>query len=203
VGVAEGLGAMTKDRSSPIRPRLTLVLLALAHAAIHAQSALMPLVYPIVIVEYGLSERDIGTFIAITTAVGGSMQLAYGFLTRYVARPVLLAGGQLIFGTSLMVAGLSQSITQLLAAISVARIGSSPQHPVGNALLSDAFPTERRGFAISAHISGGNVGTILVPFVGGALLLAFGWQATLALFGIPALVIGLLLALFVREDHAD
>ena len=61
---------------------------------------------------------------------------------------------------------------------------------------------ERRGFAISAHISGGNVGTILVPFVGGALLLAVGWQATLALFGIPALIIGVLLALFVHEDHA-
>ena len=147
----------------------------------------MPLVYPIVIVEYGLTERDIGTFIAITTAVGGSMQLAYGFLTRYVARPALLAGGQLIFGTGLLVGGLSQSITQLLAAISVARIGASPQHPVGNALLSDAYPQERRGFAISAHISGGNVGTILVPFVGGALLLAVGWQTTLALFGIPAL----------------
>ena len=98
--------------------------------------------------------------------------------------------------------GLSQSITQLLAAISVARIGASPQHPVGNALLSDLYPTERRGFAISAHISGGNVGTILVPFVGGALLLAVGWQTTLALFGIPPLVIGLLLALLVREDQA-
>ena len=40
----------------------------------------MPLVYPIVIVQYGLDARDIGTFIAITTAVGGSMQLAYGCL---------------------------------------------------------------------------------------------------------------------------
>ncbi len=193
---------MRVDRNSQTRPALALVLLAVAHAAIHAQSALMPLVYPIVIVEYGLNERDIGTFIAITTAVGGSMQLAYGFLTRYVARPLILAGGQLIFGTSLIVGGLSQSITQLLAAISAARIGASPQHPVGNALLSDAYPTERRGFAISAHISGGNLGTILVPFVGGALLLAVGWQATLALFGIPALVIGVLLAIFVREDHA-
>ncbi len=190
------------DRSSPSRAGLTLVLLALAHAAIHAQSALMPLVYPIVIVEYGLNERDIGTFIAITTAVGGSMQLAYGFLTRVVARPLLLAGGQLVFGTSLVVGGLSQSIGQLLGSISVARIGASPQHPVGNALLSDLYPTQRRGFAISAHISGGNVGTILVPFVGGALLLAVGWQATLALFGIPALIIGALLAVFVREDHA-
>ncbi|MGI8658748.1 MAG: MFS transporter [Candidatus Limnocylindria bacterium] len=190
------------DRSSTTRPGLMLALLAIAHAAIHAQSALMPLVYPIVIVEYGLNERDIGTFIAITTAVGGSMQLAYGFLTRLVARPVLLAGGQLLFGASLLVGGLSQSITQLLGSISVARIGASPQHPVGNALLSDAYPAERRGFAISAHISGGNIGTIAVPFVGGALLLAVGWQATLALFGIPALVIGVLIAILVREDHA-
>ena len=38
------------------------------------------------------------------------------------------------------------------------RIGGSPQHPVGNGLLAEQFPTERRGFAISAHIAGGNVG---------------------------------------------
>ena len=167
----------------------------------------MPLVYPIVIVEYGLNAGDVGTFIAITTAVGGTMQLAYGFLTRYVARPTLLAGGQLIFGASLVVAGFAQSVVQLLASISAARIGSSPQHPVGNALLSDAFPTERRGFAISAHIAGGNVGTILVPFIaagggifGIGLLQLVGWQATLAIFGLPALATGLLIAVAVRED---
>lgn len=162
----------------------------------------MPLVYPVVIVEFDLDAADIGTFIAITTAVGGTMQLAYGFLTRYLARPAILAGGQLLFGASLLVAGLSQSVTQLLGAVSAARIGASPQHPVGNALISDLYPAERRGFAISAHISGGNVGTILVPFIGGALLLAVGWQATIAVFGIPPLVIGLLLAILVREDHA-
>ena len=191
------------DRSrGTASPGLTLALLSIAHAAIHAQSALMPLVYPIVILEFGLNAADIGTFIAVTTAVGGSMQLAYGFLTRYVARPALLAGGQLLFGAGLLVGGLSQSVAQLLGSISVARIGASPQHPVGNALLSDLYPPEQRGFAISAHISGGNIGTILVPFIGGALLLAVGWQATLALFGIPALLIGLLLIVFVREDHA-
>ena len=192
------------DRSSPpARAGLTLLLIAVAHAAIHAQSALMPLVYPLVSEEFGLDAGDIGLFIAITTAVGGTMQLAYGFLTRYVARPTLLAGGQLVFGAGLLLAGLAQSVAQLLASISVARVGASPQHPVGNALLSDLFPAERRGFAISAHIAGGNVGTVLVPFVGGALLLSLGWPTTLALFGLPALVIGVLLALFVREKHAD
>lgn len=160
----------------------------------------MPLVYPIVIAQFALDERDIGLFIAITTAVGGSMQLLYGVVPRYVARPALLAGGQIVFGASLVVAGLSQSVGQLLAAISAARVGSSPQHPVGNALLSDAFPPTRRGVAISAHISGGNLGTILVPFVGAALLATLGWQATLAIFGIPALVVGAAIALLVRED---
>lgn len=193
---------ITTDRTSPTRPRLTLALVSSAHAVIHAQSALMPLVYAIVIVEFGLTERDIGVFIAITTAVGGTMQLAYGFLTRYVARPALLAGGQLLFGTGLLIGGLSQSVGQLLGSISLSRIGASPQHPVGNALLSDLYPAERRGFAISAHIAGGNVGTILVPIVGGAMLLTLGWQATLALFGVPAVIMGVLIALLVREDHA-
>jgi MFS family permease len=179
-----------------------LTLLALGHAVIHAQSALMPLVYTELTTEFALDAGDIGTFIAITTAVGGTMQLAYGFLTRYVARPALLAGGQLIFGASLVSAGLAQGIGQLLASISAARIGASPQHPVGNALLSDTFATERRGFAISAHISGGNVGTILVPIVGAGLLAAIGWEWTLVAFGIPAIVVGALIALAVREDHA-
>ena len=184
------------------RPRLTLGLLATSHAVIHAQSALMPLIYPIVVLQFALDARDIGLFIAVTTAVGGSMQLLYGFLTRWVARPLLLGGGQLLFAASMLVSGLSQSVGQLLAAISAARIGSSPQHVVGNALLSDVFPAERRGFAISAHISGGNVGTIAVPFIGLALISAVGWQATLALFGVPALVAGTLILWRVREDAA-
>ena len=185
------------------RPRLTLTLLSIGHAVIHAHSALMPLIYAIMIVEFGLTIGDIGLFIAITTAVGGSMQLLYGFLTRLVARPAILATGYLFFGAGLILGGFAQSFGQLAAAVSGARLGASPQHPVGNALISDLYPAERRGFAISAHISGGNVGTVLVPLVGAALLAAFGWQATLMIFGAPALVISLLVALLVREDHAE
>jgi MFS family permease len=190
---APAIGAAT-------RPNLTLALLALAHSLIHMQSALMPLVYIAVIDQFGLDAAAIGVFIAVTTAVAGLMQLSYGFLTRYVARPVLIGAGQIVFGVSLMLAGLASSIGQLLAAISGARVGASPQHPVGNGILSDAFPAERRGFAISTHIAGGNVGTILVPFLGGALLATVGWNLTLVLFGIPALLVGALVLWLVRED---
>jgi MFS family permease len=71
---------------------------------------------------------------------------------------------------------------------------------VGNALLADMYPPDRRGFVISAHISGGNLGTIMMPFVGGALIAAIGWQATLAAMGLPAVLVGVLILVTVRED---
>ncbi len=194
-------GALRTADAVALRPRLTLGLISLGHAVIHAQSALMPLIYAVVLVEFGLTASSIGLFIAITTAVGGVMQMTYGFVTRWIARKALLATGYGLFGGGLILGGFSQTFGQLVSAMSAARIGASPQHPVGNALISDQYPAERRGFAISAHIAGGNVGTILVPFVGAALIASIGWHATLALFGVPALVIGVLVALLVHEDH--
>ena len=83
------------------------------------------------------------------------------------------------------------------------RIGGSPQHPVGNGLLAEQFPTERRGFAISAHIAGGNVGTVIVALIGVPLIAAFGWRGASLIFGLPAIAIAIAILLFVRERGTD
>ena len=70
----------------------------------------------------------------------------------------------------------------------LSRIGGSPQHPVGNGLLAEQFPPERRGFAISAHIAGGNVGTVVVALIGVPLIAAVGWRGASVAFGLPAIV---------------
>jgi MFS family permease len=85
----------------------------------------------------------------------------------------------------------------------LSRIGGSPQHPVGNGLLAEQFPPERQGFAISAHIAGGNVGSVLVPLIGAALIVGIGWRWTVVAFGLPAVVIAVLFFLLVRETGAD
>jgi MFS family permease len=84
-----------------------------------------------------------------------------------------------------------------------ARIGGSPQHPVGNGLLAEQYPPERRGFAISAHIAGGNVGTVLVAIVGAPLLLLIGWRGVSIVFGLAAMVIALAIMVLVRERGTD
>jgi MFS family permease len=83
------------------------------------------------------------------------------------------------------------------------RVGGAPQHPVGNGLLAEQFPPSRRGFAISAHISGGNVGTVTVPLLGAWLIAGVGWRWTVVLFGIPAVLIALAILVLVKEAGTD
>jgi MFS family permease len=98
---------------------------------------------------------------------------------------------------------LASSFPTFAVANVLSRIGGSPQHPVGNGLLAEQFPPNRRGFAISAHIAGGNVGTVVVAVAGAWLIANVGWQWSVVLFGVPAIVIALAILLFVRETGED
>ena len=65
-----------------------------------------------------------------------------------------------MFGGGFAAMSLASSFMTFAIPNVAARIGGSPQHPVGNGLLAEQFTPERRGFAISAHIAGGNLGTV-------------------------------------------
>jgi MFS family permease len=186
-----------------VRPEQTLWLLAAAHAVNHAQAVILPPIFLLVVAEFHVGVEAIPFLAAMGAVSSGLIQATYGFVTRRVARrPILVAGG-LLFG----VAFAAQAITQSFATFSIAnvlsRIGGSPQHPVGNGLLAEQFPPERRGFAISAHISGGNVGTVVAALAGPLVLDRMGWRGASVLFGIPAAVVGLAMLRWVRETGAD
>ncbi len=186
-----------------IRPLRTLWLLSAAHAVNHAHAALLPLVYLAVISEFGVGVGAIAFLAAIANVATGLVQLSYGGLTRVVSRRAALAAGNFVMGAGLAAQALASGFGTFAVANVISRIGGSPQHPVGNALLAEQFPPERRGFAISAHIAGGNVGTLAVPLLGAWLIAGVGWRWTVVLFGAPAMLIALGLFALVRESGAD
>jgi MFS family permease len=186
-----------------IRPMRTLWLLSAAHAVNHAQAALLPLVYLAIIPEFHIDVAAIALLAAAGNIMSGLVQLSYSGLTRVFSRRSILSVGGVIFGGGMAAQALAATFPQFAAWNLVSRVAASPQHPVGNGLLSEQFPTERRGFAISAHIAGGNVGTVTVPLLGAFLIAAFGWRPTVVIFGIPAVLIAVLIWLFVGESGAD
>ena len=112
---------------------------------------------------------------------------SYASLTRTVSRRRLLGAGGLAVRRRVRRPGVRPDLrASSRSPTSLSRIGGSPQHPVGNGLLAEQFPPERRGFAISAHIAGGNVGTVIVALIGAPIIAAVGWRGASIVFGIPA-----------------
>jgi MFS family permease len=186
-----------------VRPNRTLWLLSLAHAVNHAQAALLPLVYVAIIVEFGVSVAAIAFLTAFGNICSGLIQLSYAGLTRVVSRRVILSAGGMVFGGGMAAMALAGNFLPFSVFNVLSRVGGSPQHPVGNGLIAEQFPPERQGFAISAHIAGGNVGTVIVPLLGAWLIAGIGWRWTVVAFGLPAMLIAALIFLLVRESGAD
>jgi len=186
-----------------IRPMRSLGLLSVAHAFNHAQAVLLPLVFLAIIDEFGVGVQTIAFLAAIGAFAAGMVQLSYAGLTRVVSRRRLLGIGGILFGGGFAVMAFATSFLTFAIPNVVSRIGGSPQHPVGNGLLAEQFPPERRGFAISAHIAGGNVGTVVVAVIGVPLIAAVGWRGASIVFAVPAILVAIAILVFVRELGTD
>ena len=181
----------------------SLGLLSVAHAINHAQAVVLPLIFLKIIDEFGVGVETIAFLAAIGAFLAGVVQLSYAGLTRIVSRRRLLGFGGILFGGGFALTAFATSFVTYAIPNIASRIGGSPQHPVGNGLLAEQFPPERRGFAISAHIAGGNVGTVVVALIGVPLIAAVGWRGAAIVFGLPAIAVGILILLFVRERGTD
>jgi MFS family permease len=190
-------------RVMDVRPGRSLGLLSAAHAVNHSFAVLLPPIFLAIIDEFGVTVQSVAFLAAAGSLVSGFVQLSYVELTRHVSRKRILGLGGLLFGAGFAAMSLVTNFATFAVATIAARIGASPQHPVGNGLLAEQYPPERRGFAISAHIAGGNLGTVLVAVIGTPAIALLGWRGVSVVFGVAAIVIALSILAFAREHGTD
>jgi FSR family fosmidomycin resistance protein-like MFS transporter len=182
--------------------RSALTLISLAHGINHAQSALKPLVYPLVLRDLGFGYAELGIMLGVASAVGGSLQFVAGALGRYVKRHLLLGFGNASVGICFFLIALAQSFPQFFLWTVMSRVGGAAQHPVGSALLSQHFQRKHLGTALAAHFTAGNVGTALIPLFAAIIISLWGWRLTTILFALPAVVVGLAMCAFLKDPRA-
>jgi MFS family permease len=196
-------GSTPRPRIADVRPQWSLWLLSIAHAVNHAQAVILPLIYLKITDDFHVGVDTIAFLAAGGAFAAGIVQISFASLTRRVSRRALLGAGGLLFGGGFVAQAFTSGFPGFATANVLSRIGGAPQHPVGNGLLAEQFPPERRGFAISAHISGGNVGTVVVALIGAPIIAAFGWRGAAIVFGIPAIAVALAILLLMRERGTD
>src|SRR5215510_15766096 len=113
-------------------------LVSFAHAMSHAYGALLPLILPSLREELHLTYTQIGLMFTLSSLVWGPLQLGFGVLGRYVSRQRILGVGHICQGLAMVGTALVQSFGGLLTWRVISRIADAPQHPIGNALISQS-----------------------------------------------------------------
>jgi MFS transporter, FSR family, fosmidomycin resistance protein len=170
-----------------------------AHGVNHMYAALLPLAYPLIMVQFHFSYTILGLVIAFSNVTGGFLQAAFGFINRRVSARMLLGYENIALGLCVALMGLTGNVFQFGAVRWLGTVAGSPQHPVGAAYCAEEYPDER-GFAISSHIAGGNIGTLVVPILGAFAIEKLGWRPTLFIFAVPIALMGILTFFLLRPN---
>lgn len=117
---------------------------------------------------------------------------------RGVRRSIIALGVGLWSGLTVLT-GFARSYAEIF----VIRVGVGVGEAVGGgpaqSLLSDAFPPQRRGMALSVLVMGGPLGAMIAFAAGGWLGDTVGWRMTFVLLGAPGLLLAIAIRLLVRE----
>jgi FSR family fosmidomycin resistance protein-like MFS transporter len=166
------------------------VLVTISHALNHGYDGLLPVLYPSLISQFGLSYSLVGMMAMGFRLTSGAFQLIMGFLGRFVRRKVLLGFGLIWQSIANSFMGFSTGFNQILICRSLAGIGSSPQHPTGSSYIAETFSKKKIGKALGINIVAASVGRFVAPFAASLLLPVLGWRATILAFSSLGLIVG-------------
>lgn len=187
-----------------LHPTAMAVVLVAGHAIKHMYNQGFLLILPEIARALDLSNTAVGT-LGTARSMGGSLSnLPAGFLSdRYSKHWAPILGiAMIVIGITQFVMGSMSAYAPIMVCAVIVNIAISFWHPPAIAALSQRF-ADRRGFALSLHGMGGNIGEATGPLIVGAGLGLMAWQNLLHVSLIPAVVTGLVVWYLMRNTHGE
>ena len=178
--------------SRPLGLHPTVLLLAGTHFIVDGYSNIYAPLLPLLIPHLNLSLAAAGTLMMCFQMANSVAQLGFGHMADRWRPRVLVVVGPLVAVTILALVGLASSPWMLGVILVAGGLGAAAFHPPAAALVH-RLSGERKGFAMSFHITGGSLGFSLGPLIFAPFAERHGLQWTPFLM-IPALAV---LALFL------
>lgn len=192
---------------------LSVAILCALYFVSYVDRLILALVADAVKADLLLSDAQLALLIGLAFAAAyASLGLAAGWIADRVNRPLLISAGALVWGGSTIASAYSTSFTSLLVLRMGVAVGEALLTPATISLLADLFEGRRRTLATSMYLSAGVAGGACAYLVGAGALLAAehfagqfaflptqSWRLCLIMVGAPAVLLGLLLALVLRD----
>jgi MFS family permease len=161
---------------------------------------ILSIVAPLIQKEFTFSDAALGLL------TGPAFAVFYTFVGIPIARWAdvgvrrsIIALALLVWSGMTALTGYAQSFVHLALARVGVGVGEAGCSPPAHSMISDLFPVNWRGTALSIYSLGIPIGGALGSAIGGWLGQAYGWRTAFLAVGIPGVVLALLVRLTLRE----
>jgi MFS family permease len=185
---------MTSERRpGRISAFATLLVLTAVNALAASGGTVLAATLPLIKSEFGFSDSQLG----LLTGYGSVLSMALMALpiSHWAARygsSTMLALSMLVCGMATMLTAGCGALWQLIATRLLAGSGPAASWPLGQALVSELYPPERRAGAMATYTAGDFIGNTVPLVAGGWIAVHFGWRTAFVSIGAMIVVSGLL-----------
>jgi FSR family fosmidomycin resistance protein-like MFS transporter len=155
-----------------------------AHALHDGYTDLVYVMLPIWQAEFGLGFAALGLMKTVFSGTLAGFQIPAGFLAERFGAPLVLALGTALAGIGYCLAGFSDGVVTLVAALFVGGLGASVQHPLASSLIAQAFAGARSLKALGTYNFAGDIGKMTLPAAAALLFTVLPWRQALILLGL-------------------
>jgi MFS family permease len=163
--------------------------------------------------ELSLSDKQLGLLSGFTFAI---FYVVCGIPIARMAdrynRVNIVSASIAVWSAMTAISAFVGNFWQLLAARIGVGIGEAGASPPSHSIISDYFPHEERGRALSFYSMGIYIGILVGFLLGGWINQFFGWRTAFLVVGLPGLLMAVIVKLTLREpprgqmddgDHAE
>lgn len=155
--------------------------------------------------DFGVESTDLGIGSSIFGVIYAALAVFWGNMTDRIGVRKVMSIGTLGTGVLLLIIGFFAT-NAIMAIVLYAFAGvflSAISFALLPKLVSTWFATHSRGIGFGLIAAGGSVGGIILGVVAPIMLNTGGWHAYFQIVGAIVVVIGILVALFVRDSPAS
>lgn len=150
--------------------------------------------------EFGASDTAMGFLSGLAFALFyATLGIPVARLADNWSRRNVLSISLVIWSGMTAICGLAASFWQLAVLRVGVGVGEAGGTPPSHSLIASYFSTEERSTAMGIYGTGSQFGILIGMFGGAVLAEQFGWRTVFLVFGLPGLLIGLLVFLTIRE----
>ena len=210
-------GAIRSKPVSLFYPWLVVAFLMVLYTSSFIDRQILSLLVKPIRAEFGISDTQYSiltglAFVTLYSLAG----IPLGWIVDRWSRRLIIAIGVAAWSIMTAGCGLANSFGRLFAFRVGVGIGEATLSPAAYSLVSDLFPREKLGRALSLFALGSQIGSGLALVIGGSVIKALTdigpvdlpvvgvtkpWQVVFLVIGLPGLILALLTLLVVREPR--